>query len=185
MRVIKFVLDTANYRLKIQSIQKPVGAAWTMTMFLDSDYAGDSETTISVTGFCVILMGVPISWKSRAQRNVTLPLSEAEFVALSEPAKEIKFIVQVLLSIGIKVELPIIVCVDNVGAIFMAENVSTSPRTKHVGVCYHFVREFVKEGFIKIIFVRTKDNKADIFARMWWVTCLTSTMKILLERLEM
>jgi len=118
-----------------------------------------------VTGFCVFLMGVPISWKSCAQRNVTLSPSKAKFVALSKAAKEIKFIVQVLLSIGIEVELPVVVCVDNVGAIFMAENVSTSPRTKHVDVCYHFVREFVEDGFIKIIFVRTKDNRADIFTK--------------------
>jgi len=54
-------------------------------------------------------MGVPISWKSCAQRSVTLSSSEAEFVALSEAAKEIKFIVQVLLSIGIEVEMPMIV----------------------------------------------------------------------------
>ena len=54
-------------------------------------------------------MGVPISWKSHAQRSVTLLSSEAEFVALSEAAKEIKFIVQVLLSIGIEVEMPMIV----------------------------------------------------------------------------
>jgi len=52
--------------------------------------------------------------------------SEAEFVALSEATKGIKFIIQVLLSIGIEVEMPVIVRVDNVGAIFMAKNVSTS-----------------------------------------------------------
>jgi len=59
-------------------------------------------------------------WECRAQRNVTLSSSEAEMVALSEAAKEIKFIIQVLLSIGIEVKLPIIVHVDNVCAIFMA-----------------------------------------------------------------
>ena len=91
--------------------------------------------------------------------------SEAEFVALSEATKEIKFIVQVLLSIGIEVALPVIVRVDNVGAIFMAENVSTSPRTKHVDICYHFVWEFIEDGFIKIIFVQTGDNKADVFTK--------------------
>ncbi len=127
--VIKFVLDTADYGLKIKPFEQPMGEAWMMMVFSDSDYDRDTETRISVTGFCVFLMGVPISWKSRAQRSVTLSSSEAEFVALSEDAKEIKFIVQVLLSIGIKVQLPVIVCMDNVGAIFMAENVSTSPKT--------------------------------------------------------
>jgi len=137
--VIKFVLDTVDYGLKIKPIELPIGEAWTMTVFLDSDYAGDTETRVSVTGFCVFLMGVPISWKSRVQRSVMLSSSKAEFVALSEAAKEIKFIVQVLLLIGIEVQLPVIVCVDNVGAIFMAKNVSTSPKTKHVDVRYHFV----------------------------------------------
>ncbi len=137
--IIKFVLNMADYGLKIKPIKKPVGKAWTMTVFLDSNYAGDTKTRISVTGFCVFLMGVPISWKSHAQRSITLSSSKAEFVALLEATKEIKFIVQVLLSIGIEVTLLVIVCVDNIGAIFMAENVSTSPRTKHVDVCYHFV----------------------------------------------
>jgi len=39
-------------------------------------------------------MGVPISWKSQAQRSMTLLSSEAEFVALSKATKEIKFIIQ-------------------------------------------------------------------------------------------
>jgi len=39
---------------------------------------------------------------------MTLSSNEVEFVALSEAAKEIKFIVQVLLSIRIKMELPVI-----------------------------------------------------------------------------
>ena len=41
---------------------------------------------------------------------------------LSEAAKEIKFVVQILGSINVKVKLPIICRVDNLGAIFMAEN---------------------------------------------------------------
>jgi len=40
---------------------------------------------------------------------MALSSSEAEFVALSKAMKEIKFIIQVLLSIGIKVEMPMIV----------------------------------------------------------------------------
>jgi hypothetical protein len=77
---------------------------------------------------------------------------EAEFVALSEGAKDINSVVQILLSIGIPVKLPVIVRVDNVGAIFFAENVTMSTRTHHVDMRYHFLTEFVEDGFIKIIF---------------------------------
>ncbi len=67
-------------------------------------------------------------------------------------AKEIKFVYQVLLSLGVKVETPIIVRVDNVGAIFIAENVAASHQTKHIDVRYRFVQEVVLGGFLKIFF---------------------------------
>jgi len=94
-----------------------------MPVFSNSNYARDIETRISMTGFCVFLMGVPSSWKSHAQRSMTLSSSKAEFIALSKATKDIKFIVQVLLSIGIKVKLSAIVQVDKISGIFMAENV--------------------------------------------------------------
>ena len=60
---------------------------------------------------------------------VTLSSSEAEYTALSEAAKEVKFVYQVLQSMGIKVKLPIVIRVDSIGAIFMSGNVTVSPRT--------------------------------------------------------
>jgi hypothetical protein len=55
---------------------------------------------------------------------------------------------------GIPVKLPVIVRVDNIGAIFMAENVTTSTRTRHVDVRYHFVREFVEDG-VKMVILKS------------------------------
>jgi len=133
-RVIKFVLDTRDYGLKIKPIINDVDDAWSMTVFSDSDYAGDAETCVGVMGFCIFLLGVPICWQSRGQRNITLSLSKAKYVALLEAAKEVKFVMQVMMSMGILVKLPIIVRVDNVGAIFMSENVTTSQRTKHMDI---------------------------------------------------
>ena len=106
-----------------------------------------------------------MTWKSKSQKSVTLSSLEAEYVALSEAAKEIKFIYQLLQSIGIEIELPITVRVDNVGAIFMSENTSTSGRTKHVDVRYRYVNEMVLDGFLKIKFVKTEENVADIFTK--------------------
>ena len=76
-----------------------------------------------------------------------------------------KFIWMLLKSMNLEVKLPITVRVDNVGAIFMSENVTTSNSTKHVDTRYRFVNELVEDGFIEIIFVKTKDNMADIFTK--------------------
>ena len=81
------------------------------------------------------MLNVAILRKLKAQNSGTLalPSAEAEFVALSEAAKEIKIEVQVLVeTIGICVKLPIIVRVDNVGAVFMGKIVSTSSRMRHL-----------------------------------------------------
>jgi hypothetical protein len=79
-------------------------------------------------------LGVPITvghWKkSKGQKGVTLSLSKAKFVALSEAAEEVKFVFQVLWSMGVKVNLPIIACVNDVGAIFIGTNVTVSQRSK-------------------------------------------------------
>jgi hypothetical protein len=55
--------------------------------------------------------------------------------------------------------------VDNVGAIFMAENMSATARTRHVDARYHFIREMIVDNMIKVIFVKTDNNKADIFTK--------------------
>jgi hypothetical protein len=55
--------------------------------------------------------------------------------------------------------------VDNVGAIFIAENASATSRTKHIDVRYHFIRELIEDGTIKIVFVKSENNKADMFTK--------------------
>ena len=56
---------------------------------------------------------------------------------------------------SLEVKLAVTVRVDNMGAIFMSENSTTSNRTKHVDTRYRFVNEFVEDGFIEIILLKT------------------------------
>jgi len=72
--------------------------------------------------FILFLCGTPILWRSKQASIVALSTAEAEYTALSELAKEIIFVVQILHSLGIPVNTPITVHVDDMGAIFMAEN---------------------------------------------------------------
>ena len=62
----------------------------------------------------------------------------------------------------IKVPLPVKVQVDNVGAIWLANN---SSRTKHVDLRAHFVRDMIKDQVIEIYFVKSAKNDSDIMTK--------------------
>ena len=61
--------------------------------------------------------------------------------------------------------LPIKVQVDNVGAIWLANNSSVSQRTKHVDLRAHFVRDMIKDQVIEINFVKSAENDSDIMTK--------------------
>jgi hypothetical protein len=49
LRVVKFVIDTKTFCLKIRPENKI--KIWILHVFCDSDWSGNSEKRISVTGF--------------------------------------------------------------------------------------------------------------------------------------
>ena len=53
------------------------------------------ETQVSVTGFNIYFMGIPIAWRSHGQQGVVISMIKAEYVPLSEVVCTIKFIVQI------------------------------------------------------------------------------------------
>ena len=94
-----------------------------------------------------------------------LSSNEAEYVKISEEVKEIQFIYY-LIAIGIPAKMSILVRTDNIGAMFMEEITNSGVRTRHINTRYHFIREHLEDGFIKIVLVRTDDNDLDIFTKM-------------------
>ena len=76
---------------------------WHLEALSDSDFANDKETRISAYGYIVLFCHVPIAWKSKSMKSVVLSTTEAEYVAASDIVKEIKFLYQLLISMGIKV----------------------------------------------------------------------------------
>ena len=169
MRVIKFTLDTRRYGLKFEIEDKTSTMGklrWEVQCFSDSDWAGDKTTRKSVSGYVIYFMGCPIVWKSRQQSVIGLSSSEAELYACIEAVKEVKYLVQLLQSMEIEVELPVTIRVDNTGAIFMAENLAVSQRTKHIDLrARYLLNQLADERLIKLVHVGTKENKSDIMTK--------------------
>ena len=150
------MLDTKNLGLHIVPTTRD--GIWWYEALSDSDFANDKKTWISVYGYIVFFCGVPIAWKRKSMKSVVLSTTKAEYVAVSEVVKEIKFLYQLLMSMGIKVPLPIKIKVDNVGAIWLANNSGASERTKHIDTRAHFVRSFVVDEVVSIKFIKLAEN---------------------------
>ena len=138
---------------------------WALEDLSGSDFASDKETRISIFGYIIYFSGIPIAWRSKGMKSVVLSTTEAEYMALSEVVKELKFIVQLLQTMNVEVELPITVHMDNVGAIWLSNNRTTSDRTKHIDIWTSFVKEYQEDGKIITKFVKSEDTEADIFTK--------------------
>jgi hypothetical protein len=83
----------------------------------DSEYASDPETRRNISGGTVFLFDTVIFSFSRMQKCVTLSVTEAEFVAAVEVVQNMLFACRVLESIGLLVEKPMVIEIDNKGAV--------------------------------------------------------------------
>ena len=161
-RVLEFAVATAGSYLRLQPSTEQRGE---LVAYSDSNYASDKGNRKSVSGMAIYYCGTLIGWRSKAQQCTTLSSTEAEYVACSQAATELEFVRQILESMGVNVQLPMTVYVDNTGAIELARNWSTSGRTKHIDVRFHYLRKLVEQGMMELKFVRSENNTADIFTK--------------------
>ena len=133
--------------------------------YCDASYASNKDDRKSVSGYAIYYMGALVSWKSKTQQCVTMSSTEAEYVAMSMCVMEMEFIRQVIESTGFEVKLPMKLYVDNVSAIELAKNYSTSGRTKHIDVRLHYIREMIDQGMLELVFVPTNSNTSDIMTK--------------------
>ena len=131
----------------------------------DSDYGVDPETRRSVSGGSTFLQDVCICARSRMQSCVTLSVTEAEFVAAVEVAQDMLFAMRVLESMGLKVEKPMILEMDNKGAVDLANNWSAAGRTRHVAVRICFLRELKEEGVLLCKWIPNEKMSSDIYTK--------------------
>ena len=131
----------------------------------DASYATDLEGRKSVSGESVFLEGSPVCMRSSQQKSVTLSTAEAELVAATLCAQEMLFVMRLLESIGLKVQKPMELFVDNKGAVDLANNWSIGGRTCHMEVRQYFLRDLKDEGIIITKWISGEEMSSDLFTK--------------------
>ncbi|KAJ9562298.1 hypothetical protein OSB04_007458 [Centaurea solstitialis] len=136
-----------------------------LTAFSDSDWGGVSSAGRSTTAYVIYLGGNIISWKSARQKSVSRSSTEAEYKALANAAAELAWVENLLKELGISIpRSPLLYC-DNTGATYLCANPVYHSRMKHVALDYHFVREKVAAGTLRVHHINTKDQLADALTK--------------------
>lgn len=133
-----------------------------ITGYSDSDYAGCADERKSTGGYVFLLAGGSVSWKSKKQTVTATSTCEAEYMACCTASKEAVWLSRLLSDICTeKSPSAITIGIDNNGTIDLSTNHAINERSKHIDVQYHYVRECVKLGKIKLMHVSTADQLAD------------------------
>ena len=132
--------------------------------YSDADYAGDTDTRRSTTGFVFILNGGAITWSSKLQPTVAVSTTEAEYMAAAQAVREALWLKKLLGDFGIKVgSMPILT--DSQGALKLLKHPIASIRSKHIDVIHHFARERVARKEVCFEYCSTEAMLADCFTK--------------------
>ena len=131
----------------------------------DSDYAKHVEDRKSITGYSTYLNDAPIFNKSKTQKSVTLSVSEAELIAAVECAQTMLFVRQILNSVGLSIEKPMILEIDCKGTVNLNNNWTVGGRTCHISVKHFFLRDLKESGDFSIMWLPSAQNTSDTFTK--------------------
>jgi hypothetical protein len=132
--------------------------------YSDSNWACDLHDRKSVTGnFCTLAQG-PVSWLSRKQKTIALSSTEAEYMALSDCSRQLVWISQLLMELGFEIPTPLLYG-DNMGSLFWATSEVQEKRSKHIDICYHYIRELLEKKQVDLNFINGSENPADILTK--------------------
>lgn len=140
-------------------------SALTLHAFSDADWACDPHDYVSTNAYILYLRSTPISWSAKKQNGVARSSTEAEYRVVANTACEIRWVCSLLSELRIKLpHTPVIYC-DNVGATYLCANPVFHTRMKHVALYYHFIRDNVQPGALRVSHVFTHDQLADALTK--------------------
>ncbi|KAL8151306.1 hypothetical protein V2J09_021114 [Rumex salicifolius] len=141
------------------------GNKLTIEAFTDADYASSVSDRRSTSGYCVLIGGNLVSWRSKKQNVVARSSAEFEFRALAQGMCELLWVQMILKDLRIVWEGPMVIRCNNKSAISIAQNPIQHDRTKHVEVDRHFIKEKLDSGVMSLSYVPTEDQLVDALTK--------------------
>ena len=165
IRVLRYIHTTKTLSLNFNPDKNTVKGT-ELVAYSDASFDSDRSSSRSRTGYVILFAGCPFIWASRLQPVVALSSAESEYIALARCASEVVWARRVVRDLGFPQSQPTTILVDNKSTIAMSGMVQCKSRTKHILRRFHWVREAVRAGTVRLQHVPSAQNLADFFTKI-------------------
>ena len=173
-------LPHENQRLITRSIVYNPDIEKGIECYVDSDFVGgwdqsdtdNAENSMSHMGYVKTYTGCPLLLCSKLQTKIAWITTEAEYIALNQAMREVipfmALMKEVYYIFDIHLPKLDVFCklfLYNQSYIYVAYYNKLSPGTKHIPINYHHFRSSVKNKNIRMCYIVTREQTADIFTK--------------------
>lgn len=160
-RILRYLKGTSSLKLEYSKNDKS-----RIVGYSDADWGGDQDDRRSCTGYVFTFSGGAISWASKRQATVALSSAEAEYMAMSCATQEALWLKQMEEDLWAKLkDDPVVIFCDSQSALCLSRNDGYNPRTKHIDIRYHFIRQNITQANVCFEYVGTKQMVADTLTK--------------------
>jgi hypothetical protein len=158
--VMRYLKGTMDYGLSYDGDHE-----FTLSGYTDADWVGSVADRKHTFGCCFSLGSSMISWKSRKQSTIALSTVEAKYIAACSASCEAIWLRKLLTGLfDLEMRATAILC-DNQSCIKMTENHVFHDRSKHIEIHYHFIRDMVQRGALKLQYISMDEQVADVLTK--------------------
>ncbi|CAI7859035.1 unnamed protein product [Closterium sp. NIES-53] len=159
-RVLRYLCSTSGMGLVLGGWGDVV-----LTGHSDASWVDDQATQRSLQGYTFSLGFGSVSWRSTRSSSVLGSSCEAEIYATAMAAQELRWLTYLLTNLGERPRSPPVLYVDNKAAMALCQEHRLEHRTKHIALRYFLARELQQCGQLRLTYVATRANTADIFTK--------------------
>ncbi|CAI7901106.1 unnamed protein product, partial [Closterium sp. NIES-53] len=136
-----------------------------LTVHEDASWADDLTTQWSSQGYTFSLGSGSVSWRSSRSSSVLSSSCEAEIYAGAMAAQELRWLTYLLTDLGEPPHSPPVLYIDNKAMIALCQEHRLEHRTKHITLRYFLARELQQRGQLRLAYVGTRANTADVLTK--------------------